>query len=1052
MGVSGVYKRMPTIKVRFVTEKDTYFIQTDTSQNKSDASILKDNSLVEQIISLNTENDMKNDTPIFSLVLAGLDDWDKILQPNDIVTIKIDPGDGIKPVNDVVMVGMVSEVKKLGNYSDNSIVYQITGQSMAKALMQLKLGTLQEIASITQGFGWMLNMGTTDQNGNSIQGNNNMPKGTLLGSAKAAAAQISGTLKDAKGKEFKVSSKDSIVLVRKGFGVKDGQWINVTGYGYAKAKVMDNLTQYELGMFGKKLDLVVNMKKSSEVKQYNDKYKKGVAVKTYDTKKDPTKVKAEKDKADAAAAGLETDESGLMFTGKTAAEVVENIMRWFFNLAGDDLSLQSTENDTVIKYTYNDERSTFGDWIELNLSSRSEDEMLLDQLPYLSFMGSLRQLITQAQAKPYNEFYIDFSSDEKAIFNMRPTPFEPDDWKELQGNPIVLYSNNVVEETLSRNDNEVYSVFSSSIPTSITLNSISDLNMYPVYFPHLAEQYGYSMLEQENDYIFRSKKSSNTDGGSDDGGDAIDIGSGDAKTNAKNIANVLKKAGASGNAIAGLLGNFHVETGGTFNPGIIQGGAKYNASTAMSNAGGYAFGLGQWDKGRRVNLINYAKKHNKEWSNLGIQLSFMLDGDGSDSDLIKRLLASNDSISTVTQAITSQWERAGAIGPRTAAAKKWYSELGLSSVGPGKGKISTKSVGIGNALQDALKKHTTTVNGLTGSKSPTVSHDTLKDAANLKGDNYTSISDQVAANEKKKKAKSAKTAKAQAKIDADNVNLAKKYSVYLANWYGNNNSFISGEIRVLGNPDYRPGTVLLRQDIKQNQQYEFYIESVAHEFSYTGGFTTVLGVTRGLPSGNGVDRFATWNDSNSPLTKDKPGNGELQLFTGGLFGEMSLGKLAEKGFSNSKDSDNSTDNDADGGESFGKGNDYPSKWKNATQDSLVDDWAYYNRECVSFVAWRLSQKKKYKGKSGKSVPFYHLGNAVEWLSVSGKYGTSSPKAGDVAVFKPGVWGAGSVGHVAYVAKVKGDNLYIEDYNYGSPSGRYNTHTISKSTPSAFLRF
>src|SRR5699024_1989603 len=122
---------------------------------------------------------------------------------------------------------------------------------------------------------------------------------------------------------------------------------------------------------------------------------------------------------------------------------------------------------------------------------------------------------------------------------------------------------------------------------------------------------------------------------------------------------------------------------------------------------------------------------------------------------------------------------------RIAAAKKWYSELNLSSVGSGKGKISTSSIGIGNALQDALKKRTTTVTDLTGSKSPTVSHDILKDAANLKGDNYTSISDQVAANEKKKKSKSAKAAKAQAKIDADNVNLAKKYSVYLANWYGN---------------------------------------------------------------------------------------------------------------------------------------------------------------------------------------------------------------------------------------------------------------------------
>jgi hypothetical protein len=35
-------------------------------------------------------------------------------------------------------------------------------------------------------------------------------------------------------------------------------------------------------------------------------------------------------------------------------------------------------------------------------------------------------------------------------------------------------------------------------------------------------------------------------------------------------------------------------------------------------------------------------------------------------------------------------------------------------------------------------------------------------------------------------------------------------------------------------------------------------------------------------------------------------------------------------------------------------NDYPSNLANAAQDSVVDPWHFYNRECVSFVAWRLS--------------------------------------------------------------------------------------------------
>ena len=1039
MGVKGVYKRMPTISVRFITSTDTFTLQTNTAENASDASVLTDGSLVEQVISFNTENDMSNDTPVFSLVLAGLDRWDRILQPNDIVVIKVNPGDGNTVVNDVIMVGMVSEVKKLGSYGESSVVYQVSGQSMAKALMQLKLGTLQEIASITQSFGWMSGMGTQDQSGNEVvKGKHLQPKYTKSFGVRALNIK-SGSYKDIDGDLIKGDS-DTLAIVDKSTGIKNNTWISVEGYGDVKARVISNTSILEDITLGVKKDIYIDVSSKSARDAYNKKYdNKKASVKVYNSKKSPDEYYKDSKKSDG---NVKSDASGLMFTGKTAADVVENIIRWFMNLSGDDLLLTSSLNNTDIHYTFNGDRKNFGDWVELNLSSRAEDEMLLDALPLMSFTGSLRQMITQAQAKPYNEFYVDFTSDEKAVFNMRPTPFEPDDWNALQSNAIRLESYNVIEESLSHNDNEVYSVFSSSIPNSITLNTVSDLMMYPVYFPGLTQRYGYSMLEQQNDYIFRSKENEKTKGGSDSSGGSLDMASGDTKTNAKNIASALKKAGASGQGIAALLGTMQGES--NLIPGTIQGGRSYDKSTAYSNAGGYGFGLAQWDATRRVGLLKYADSNNKKWDNLGLQVSYLLSGDTA-ANTIKELLVRTDSVESIVADIVAKWEvpanPSGETAKRIPMAKAWYSELSLSNV-KGEGRIDVSKIGKGKTLTQAL-----------GIKDK--SNKTLTEAMGKSSNPYPSFSDVVKKQYEASKSKADKKKKQAAKIDDDNVNLAKKYSVYLANWYGNNNSFISGEIRVVGNPDYRVGNVLLRYDPAVSEwgsrEYVYYIESVSHEFSYTGGYTTTLGVTRGLPGG--VNRFATWNTSDSELTAEKPGNGGLQFFNGGLFGELSVAQAADKGFKEADGDEKSNDGGSEGSaDGVGTGDDYPAKWRDAIQDNIVDDWRYYNRECVSFVAWRLSQKKKYKDKKPSELPFYFLGNAWDWNKVDSKYHQTSPKVGDVALFGPGAWGAGALGHVAMVSKVDGDTIYTEDYNAGHPGGQYGTHSMSASTPTKYLRF
>src|SRR4051794_19103811 len=91
--------------------------------------------------------------------------------------------------------------------------------------------------------------------------------------------------------------------------------------------------------------------------------------------------------------------------------------------------------------------------------------------------------------------------------------------------------------------------------------------------------------------------------------------------------------------------------------------------------------------------------------------------------------------------------------------------------------------------------------------------------------------------------------------------------------------------------------------------------------------------------------------------------------------------------------------------------DYPSQWKNAPQDSLLDNWKEYNRECTSFVAFRLDSRAGFK------MPFYD--DAINWGPRAQKLGykvDQTPAIGSVA------WTSAHGGHVAWVADVQGANI------------------------------
>lgn len=95
----------------------------------------------------------------------------------------------------------------------------------------------------------------------------------------------------------------------------------------------------------------------------------------------------------------------------------------------------------------------------------------------------------------------------------------------------------------------------------------------------------------------------------------------------------------------------------------------------------------------------------------------------------------------------------------------------------------------------------------------------------------------------------------------------------------------------------------------------------------------------------------------------------------------------------------------------------------------ADPWGLYYRECVSYVAWRLSA-------SGHGVRhFSGAGHAYQWPSttsgyaVAQKYG-SNPSVGDAAVLPAYTGGAAWTGHVMYVEEVHGDgSIRISEYNW-----------------------
>jgi surface antigen len=120
------------------------------------------------------------------------------------------------------------------------------------------------------------------------------------------------------------------------------------------------------------------------------------------------------------------------------------------------------------------------------------------------------------------------------------------------------------------------------------------------------------------------------------------------------------------------------------------------------------------------------------------------------------------------------------------------------------------------------------------------------------------------------------------------------------------------------------------------------------------------------------------------------------------------------------------------------GGGYPAKWCQIPQDSVIDSWGMYNRECVSFTAFK-AHADFLAGRNSRDMPYWGgVGNANQWdnnAQASGIPVDSNPTSGSIAISN-----AGFYGHAMYVEQVGTINgqsaVYVSQYN-ASLDGRYS---------------
>lgn len=966
--------RHPHVSITIITEHNE--INLSYNQEMEDSYVNKKAYASRDLLSFQVKNALEDDAASFSVVLGGDLRWDRILNADDIMIIRVYENAESTTYNNNyntnIMTGMITEVRRTGTYSDDQFFYTINGKSMVQAFMQYKIGLVQEVETSLSSMGWLWDTNEeyeADASSSTGQGSTVVSADGMPSSEKAfKKMQISNDfgisesnlVKMAKAHSYRVNTtyhmttseikKADSIMRDYGFS-PDIFWAyewNEQGPDDWLNHFSHNGGNWETNL-KRTLKTVVSTSKTGAGSSQARKYPKGSIGRMYIP---------ETAAAAAADAGHSMSGHGDPFT-----QMMDHINSYGGKKGGKGKSSKSSSSgsstvtsgntNATSSEISNEEKDSTGVAFLYNNPATIETEIIKRFLPYMRFSwgvkgyglshyldysgmscwdeyehlqysgnltnfdGSLYELqqtiLAQDQGCPFEEMFYSFEKSGKAHLIVRRTPFNPEDW--LTTPTVYIDSDQVISEDVGRDNDEVYSVFNVN-PSSYSFVGISnsgELLSLPQFNQDLVNLYGYSKYEVTDPYLKGGQKSET-----------------ELNSTSKSKTKSAKEPANKGTHWSYSDINTYLDKIKPLKKLMQQKSkyAAYIANHANNLSGEEAYALVE-DYLNNEGKLTKVKFNSTLRADIGGGISCTGSKDINYQDWLKII--------------------------------KVFDAYPTSYISECKSQFDNTDFEVLNELRleydDGNKK--------------------------LGKSDYKKIIKHYGA-------------QSQSTKDNGQANDLKTFTQMLYNWYCENSNFYAGDITVVGSPTYQIGTVLYDGNYLNGTAIEYYIESVEHDFSLTEGYQSTLGVTRGLDN-NGKDRFThLW--------------GQNQDFLGGYMGEAALSELAYSSAPETSTGNSTTS----GGVSAGKGLTGDTRNKISAQAAA---FAYSVRKSAAPFTEKYSERYREMGgsdpltkKSGTVILdcssfvywcFRHAGlshvpsNTGRFMGSSRWKKTDHPKAGDI---------------------------------------------------------
>lgn len=138
---------------------------------------------------------------------------------------------------------------------------------------------------------------------------------------------------------------------------------------------------------------------------------------------------------------------------------------------------------------------SYTDYYSGSFKTGNGNEKLADATSFLSYQGSLWNLIKEVANAPFNEMFWEVISGKPTLV-FRPTPFNEKDWCNL--NRITIKDLDVISEDLGVSDIETYTIF--KVNTEEFVGDTTNIYL-PVWHKPYYTKYGLSRLEVSTKYL-----------------------------------------------------------------------------------------------------------------------------------------------------------------------------------------------------------------------------------------------------------------------------------------------------------------------------------------------------------------------------------------------------------------------------------------------------------------------------------------------------------------------------------------------------------------------